>query len=190
MKRILLTLLAIGLLLPLNAQEEHRYGVKSGYMKTVSILGEHKSYNYYWFDEYGYKEKGVTESDMGEFGTFTSTMIFIGEEGWAINADNQVKKMEGRPEVNWLTITPEQMKKYKIEKIGEEVYKGYPCTVYTEERKQMLSKVMVTNWVYKGIVIRQHFKKKLSADTYVELEELKENAKVPAGTFDIPKTQE
>ena len=95
--------------------------------------------------------------------------------------------MEGRPQVNWLTLTEAQMKEFKIKKIGEEEYKGYPCVVYEEERKQMLSKVKVTNWVYKGIIIRQHFKKKLSADTFIELEELQENASIPAGTSDIPE---
>ena len=188
MKRILLTLLAVILLLPLGAQENHRYGIKSGYMKTASIMGDYKSYNYLWFDNYGFHEKGVTEMNMGpELGVFLATTVFKGEEGWAINNDNQVKKMEGRPQVNWLTLTDAQMKEFKIKKIGEEVYKGYPCVVYEEERKQMLSKVKVTNWIYKGIIIRQHFKKKLTADTYIELEELQENAVIPTGTFDIPQ---
>ena len=189
MERTLLTLLALCLLLPLGAQENYRYGVKSAYMKTVSIMWDYKSYNYYWFDDYGYWEKGVTESNMGEFGTFLSTIIFKGEEGWAINDNKQVKKMEGRPQVNWLTLTPEQMKQFKIKKIGEEEYKGYPCTVYEEERKQMLSKVKVLNWVYKGIVIRQVLNKKMSSDTYIELEELQEGATIPAGTFDLPENQ-
>lgn len=190
MKRILLSILAIGLLLPLGAQENARYGVKSGYMKTVSIMGDYKSYNYLWFDDYGDKEKGLTEMNMGEMGVFNAITIFIGDEAWAINDNNEVKKMDGRPQLNYLTATEEDLKKFKVQKIGEEEYKGYPCTVYQEERKQMLAKVKVTSWVYKGITIRQVFKKKLTADTIVELEELQENAPIPANTFDLPEKKQ
>ena len=44
----------------------------------------------------------------------------------------------------------------------------------------------MTVWVWEGLIIRQHIKKKLS-ESWVELESLEVDVPIPAGTFDIPK---
>lgn len=190
MKKLLILTLALCAVLPAFGQEWKGYGIKSGYLKTVTTTGEQKSYNYLWFDDYGNKEKGVTEWDMPGIGHFTATTLMVGMETWVINDEGEFKKSEGRPEVNYLTLTEEQMKEFNIKLIGEEEYAGKKCTVYSEEVTQKVAfiktKSTVTRWVWKGITLKQVIKQKHS-ESVIELDVFKENPNIPASTFAIPE---
>ena len=184
------TLLTLMLcVLGLQAQDKPLYGFKSAILKTVTTTGEAKSYDTRWIDDYGAKEKSVTKMDMGEMGNYEATILMVGKDAWAINSDGKAKKMEGRPVIDWRNLSKEDYKYYDIKDLGKEEYKGKTCQVYSYKQKQLLTKVNITVWVWEGLVIRQHIKKKLS-ESWVELESLKVGARIPAGTFDIPKNYE
>ena len=190
MKKIVTIVLLLSCVLVAQAQGKRLYGVKSAILKTVTTTGEAKSYDTRWIDDYGAKEKSVTKMDMGEtLGMYESTILMVGDDAWAINQDGKAKKMEGRPMIDWNNLSDKDRKAMDLEELGTEEYKGKTCKVYSYKQKQLLTKVSVTVWVWEGIVIRQHIKKKLS-ESWIELESLKVNVPIPAGTFNIPKEYE
>ena len=187
MKKLVLALVALAVLVPANAQR-HIYGVKSGILKTVTDMSGHKSYNTLTWDNYGDKEKAVTTTDMGsEIGTWTATILNVGERSWGINQNGDAKESTGRPGINWLKLQDKDIKEMKIQKLGKETYKGRECIKYQYEQKQLMSKAKVTVWVWEGLVLKQLIEKKTSK-AVIELESLKLNVSVPASTFAIPKT--
>lgn len=168
---------------------EKLYGFKSAILKTVTTTGEAKSYDTRWIDDYGQKEKSRTTMDMGEIGMYEAIILMLGEDCWAINADGEAKKMNARPIIDWYNLTNEDYKLFDVKDKGTEEYKGKTCHVYSYKQKQLLTKVDMTVWVWEGLVIRQHIKKKLS-ESWVELESLQVNVPIPAGTFTKPEKWE
>ena len=189
MKKILAFFLFAALGLSAWAQEKDfkPFGIKSGYMKTVTMKGKEKLCdNYLWFDDFGRKEKGVTTTYMGaDMGSFDVTTIFLDGQCWMISDDGEVKELEGRPELRFDRLSDKEKKDLKFKDLGTEQYKGKLCNKYYYEQKQLV-KSRITVWVWKGIIIRQHIKQTFG-ETMIELEELQENARVPASTFTLPK---
>lgn len=170
-----------------NKVPEKLYGVKSAIVKTVTTTGDQKSYDTRWIDDYGQKEKSVTTMDMGpEFGLYKATTLLVGDDAWLINSDDKAKKMEGRPFIDWRNLSEKDIKAFEVKDLGTEEYKGKTCQVYSYKQKQLLTKVTITIWLWEGLVIRQHIKKKMS-ESWIELESLQVNVPIPKGTFDIPK---
>ena len=53
-----------------QAQEPARFGIKSGYVKTVSEQNGQVSTTQLWFDDYGAVERTVVTMPMGELGDY------------------------------------------------------------------------------------------------------------------------
>lgn len=187
MKRFIAFCLMAAVAVQAFAQEKyHIYDFKSAILKTVTTTGEAKSYDTRWIDNYGYQEKSLTTMDMGELGEYKAIILMVGDEAWAINADDEAKKMNARPYIDWRNIPEEFRKSMELKDLGTEEYKGKTCQVYSYKQKQLMTKVNITVWVWQGLIIRQHIKKKLS-ESWIELESVEIGARIPAGTFDIPK---
>ena len=118
-------------------------------------------------------------------GSFDVTSIFIDGQCWMISDDGTVKELEGRPELRFDKLSDQEKKNLKFKDLGTEEYKGKLCNKYYYEQKQLV-KSKITVWVWKGIVVRQHIKQTFG-ESMIELEELQENARVPASTFTLPK---
>ena len=185
MKKFVIVILALAVLVPANAQR-HIYGVKSGILKTVTDMGGHKSFNTLTWDEYGNKEKAVTTTDMGpEIGTWTATVLNVGDRSWGISQNGDAKESTGRPGVNWLDLQEKDINEMKIQKLGTETYKGRECTKYQYEQKILMSKSKVTVWIWEGLTLRQVIEKKTSK-AVIELESLELNLDIPISTFIVP----
>ena len=189
MKKILSLCLLAALTVSAFAQRplpEKLYGFKSAILKTVTTTNGAQSFDTRWIDDYGQKEKSRTTLDMGEIGMYEAIILMVGEDCWAINADGKATKMNARPIVDFYNLTDEDYKLFDVKDKGTEEYKGKTCHVYSYKQKQLLTKVDMTVWVWEGLIIRQHIKKKLS-ESWVELESLEVDVPIPDGTFDIPK---
>ena len=165
------------------------FGIKSGYMKTITYNGNNQmAVNQLWFDDYGRMEKSVTTVNMGpDMGTFNTTVIMVDDKTWMIDDKGESKELGGRPEVIFNKLTDKDKKDMKFKDLGTEEYKGKLCNKYYYEQKQLV-KSKITALVWEGIIVKQTIKQTFGTSV-IELEELQENVNIPASTFAVPKSK-
>lgn len=170
-----------------QAQEPARFGIKSGYVKTVSEQNGQVSTTQLWFDDYGAVERTVVTMPMGEFGEYRADILAKDGISYLIDEENKkVTVMEGRPEINFLDLTPELMKVYKMKELGTEPMLGYECTKYYYEMRQLLRNNKITVWVWEGIPIKTVMVRS-GGDNVSEVVELIQDPDFPENIFMKPE---
>lgn len=167
--------------------QEARYEFEKAVITTkMDMMGQPMITTYY-IDDYGKKEASEFTMDMSAMGGNVMKMRTVrqGESTVTYQVDgNEGHKTDGS--VNYLNMTPENIKKYKIKEKGEEVIDGRPCKIYTVKTEQMGMAVSSEVWVWKGFPIKTvvdggMFTMETVMDTFDE------GGKIPDGIFEIPE---
>lgn len=186
MKKMLLLAAALCLTAGALAQAPHKYGIKCGIVKTVTVnkYGT-KSYNTTWFDDYGAKERSVTSMDSGnDIGTVEWVAIAPGDgKVYMLDDTHKIATATASGQINYLNMPEDVAKARKAKVIGEETVDGRKCVKWEEHIKQLLQTSTQITWVWQGIPIKYTIDKPKSETTLVELKQPKS---IPASTFAIP----
>ena len=169
-----------------QAQEKKYFGTEKAYVKTITETdGQVTSEQEMWFTDYGRKMKSIVIIHMEGYGDFTTHSIAIGETVYTLGDDGKVAKESRREGLDFMNLTPEDIKKYKIEELGTEECMGKECIKYSQEQRVLLSKAKAISWIWGGIVLRSEMKNgRMEAITRVT--ELKEDIDFPDDFFDVP----
>jgi hypothetical protein len=179
MKKIF-TLSAV-LLVAVTAMAQNRYGIKSGsYTTEMDMMGQPMTQTTY-FDDYGAKEV-TTMSMMG------MEMTQLSKDGkmYMINkGEKSVQEMPAQDNVNFLNLTDEAIKKFKVKETGKETVSGKDCTVYSLEASQMGQTVKMTVSVWNGFPMKRVID--MGGMAFAQtIKEIKEGP-VDAALFEVPK---
>lgn len=186
-KRLLLFAVAISATSSLFAQEA-KYEIKSAIVtQKMEAMGQTMEMTQY-FDDYGKKECVDTKIPTGVAGaSMTVRSIQKGDTVYAINMEYKTGQKTVLPEkpVNYLNLTPEVVKNYKIEELGTEEFLGKECKKYRSETNQNGVNATATTWIWKGLPL----KSVVSAggmNMTMTVTEIKENATISPDVFEIP----
>ncbi len=190
-----LILFAAGLLLGtamLCAQDDAVYGIKSGHLKYETQTSGGLQYNEVWFDDYGRLRKQHDQIMMEGMGNYHTEVLLrdnkVYTQAWFDDDNNRSAKMtEGTPGLNYLNMTDEFIKQYKVQDLGEKEVFGKTCKVYTYKTKSLLRTITNTVWVWQGIILKMETKGALGANNSMMVKEFEENPKLPESTFAIPE---
>ena len=134
MKKILLIAAALVLgAMSLHAQNA-LYGIKSGYLKYETQTSGGTQYNELWFDDYGRLRKQHDQIYMEGMGMYHTEILFrngkIYSNAWFDDEKkDEAKVTEGEIDLNYLNLSDEAIKRYKIVNEGTEVVFGKTCTI-------------------------------------------------------------
>ena len=186
MKRIM-TLCAV-LLVAVTAMAQDgakRYGLKSGEYKTeMDMMGQKINATVY-FDDYGAKQFTRTKMEMMGMSMDMGTLM-LGNKTYMINyGDKTVQEMPAQESINYLDITDDVAKKYKVQELGKETIDGKECTKYSAEISQMGQTAKTTVWVWKGFAMKNVIDAGGMAITQLS-KDIKEGP-VDASVFEVPK---
>ena len=186
MKRIL-TLCAV-LLVAVTAMAQDgakRYGIKSGeYTTVMDMMGQEIKATVY-FDDYGAKQFTRTKMEMMGMSMDMGTLQKDGKQYMINYGDKTVQEMPAQESVNYLNLTPEAIKKYKVQEVGKETLDGKECTKYTMEISQMGQTAKTTVWVWQGFAM----KNVIDAGGFAISQKIVEVTEGPvdAALFEVPK---
>ena len=185
----LLMLVSLGLF----AQEENapvkKYGFKSAVVKLATDVMGQKVESTAYIDEYGAKECQKTKVDVPGMGSVESATISKDGKTWSVNYTlNQVQEMDINPadQPNFLNLTDEAKKKFKIQEVGTEKVLDKDCIVYTLETEAQGMTAKLKVWVYKGFTMKTETEV-MGMKIAAVATEFKEDAMVLPQVFDVPK---
>lgn len=167
-----------------------RYTIESGII-TYKITGISTGTETIYFDQYGMREAKFTQTESDVFGmkqTDNTLTLLLGVEQYAINLTTKTGTKTTNPMLKKLVDDNEdlgQMGEQMLidmggEKTGTEEFMGKTCD------KWHVSSLSADLLVYNYITLKMH-SSIMGLTIDMEAVELKENAEIPAGTFDIPK---
>ena len=186
MKRIL-TLCAV-LLVAATAMAQDgakRFGIKSGeFTVEMDMMGQ-KILSTTYFDDYGAKQLSKTKMEMMGMSMDMGTLQ-LGGKSYMINyGEKTVQEMPAQESVNYMNLTDEVIKKYKIQELGKETVGGKECTKYSLETSQMGQTAKTTAWVWNGIPVKSVIDAGGMGLTQT-VKDIKEGP-VDASLFEVPK---
>ncbi|MBO5634260.1 MAG: hypothetical protein J5907_02435 [Bacteroidales bacterium] len=184
----LLMLVSLGLTAQENAPVK-KYGFKSAIAKISTDMMGQKVESTAYVDEYGAKECQKAKVEVPGMGAVETGSIVKDGKSWSINYTmKQVQEVEIKPEdqPNFLNITEEAKKKFKIQEAGKEKVLDFDCDVYTleTEAEGMTAKLKV--WCYKGFTLKSETEL-MGMKIITAVTEFKEDAMVLPQVFDVPK---
>lgn len=194
MKRIIIAFIIAALTSAAVVAQEvpNRYGIKSG---IISRDMKHGQKSTFYFDDYGHKTAEINSATMCVEGEFrdtigTGTIMVDGQRYW-VSYVWKTKQLTGRESelINFLNLTEDMVKKYRIKKIGTEEVCGKPCDIFFIHDEYNGMPVVVKVWVWKGIVLKKETK---SYGSYEMLEttDIQENVPVDPSVFIVPDFEE
>ena len=163
-----------------------RYELKSGIIKYECMSQGNKGEITQYFDDYGKKQAVITI--ILEQGSEKKEVKIIQFEDTVYTIIDKMGMKIVSPEkgINYLQLTPDVIKKYKIQELGTGTVAGRQCTRYSEKMKLMLRTSDVEVWVWKGIALKSVTKsggKKTESQTATEVQE---NTTIDPKVFEIP----
>jgi hypothetical protein len=99
--------------------------------------------------------------------------------------DKSVQEMPAQESINYLNLTDEAIKKFKVKETGKETVSGKECTVYTAEISQMGQTAKATVSVWNGFPMKSVIDAGGFGITQ-KIVEIKEGP-VDASLFEVPK---
>ena len=126
------------------------FGIKSGSYKTEMDMMGQTITNTTYFDDYGAK-MCTSISMMG------MEMMQISKDGksYLVNkGEKTVQEMPAQESINYLNLTDEMIKKFKVKETGKETVSGKDCTIYTAEISQMGQTAKATVSVWNGFPMK------------------------------------
>jgi hypothetical protein len=174
-----------------------RYGIPSGRIYQV-YKGARSGFRMTIFDQYGMRERRVDSSapyPSGTPGPFQNT-LFITTRDFFGTLDKSIDKAWRRPnDIDDLYMKSDSGKRFSLgdlsfiqatqmgERLPDTVIDGYHCRVVKVTRPGFTD----TRWVWRGIMIRQHFAPVEGGDFYIETVELTPNVPTNDSLFTFPQ---
>ena len=191
--KVLLTSIMMLAAVTLFAQEENapvkKYGFKSAIVKLATDVMGQKVESTAYIDEYGAKECQKTKVDVPGMGSVESATISKDGKTWSVNYTlNQVQEMDINPadQPNFLELTDDMKKKFKIQEVGTEKVLDKDCTVYTLETEAQGMTAKLKVWCYKGFTMKTETEV-MGMKVAAVATDFKEDAMVLPQVFDVPK---
>ena len=205
----LLTLFAVSVM-----AQDAKYEFKTAIIKMESSFGGTKSPSTVYIDDFGKKEaresvrndRDGNASNMLNItdGTTTTSVNLTaktatkmelrqgqGGQGQGQGGQGQGGARQGQgsqgQSINYLKLTPEIKAARNIKELGEETVAGKPCKKYSLETSFGERTSKITNWVWKGFVLKSETRNDNGEVTMSSVAtEIQENATVPASKFVVP----
>lgn len=156
MKRLLTTLCAVLLVAAAAFGQDapKRFGIKSGEFKTETDMMGQKVVATTFFDNYGAQQ--ITKTKMSMMGMdIDMATLMTGGKTYMINyGDKTVQEMQAQENINYMDLSDEAVKKYKIKSEGVEEVAGKSCVVFSLEVSQMGQTVKSKASVWEGIPMK------------------------------------
>ena len=162
-----------------------RYELKSGIIKYECMSQGNKGEVTQYFDDYGKKQAVVTVMEQGSEKKEVKIIQF-GDTVYTIIDKMAMRIVSPEKGINYLQLTPDVIKKYKIQELGTGTVAGRQCTKYSEKMKLMLRTNDVEVCVWKGISLKSVTKsggKEIENQTATEVQE---NPTIDPKVFEIP----
>lgn len=182
-------LLAVTTLL---SAQEGKFGIKSAIItKEMVAMGQKVECTWY-VDDYGKKESlELTMKTGGVAGVEKHIRTITDGAASVITVDLDMKtamrmKLPQQP-INYLKLTPDVIKKYKIKEVGEETIAGKICKKYTLEITQMGQTLQMSVWVWKGMALKSETASNKMVVMVETAKEINESTTVPADKFVVPE---
>lgn len=186
MKKTFLLVMMLAVVSVVYAQENKRYGIKSGIIKLVATVGNHATNETQYFDNYGGKESVVYTTEIPGLVKYDSYIITVGDKGWTVTDNEGVKKgkefKNPVPDLTFINPSKEVIEKYKIEEVGEETFLDRDCKIFTYEMTQNRKICYYRVWVYKGIILKSLMKMG-KRESSIVASQFDENVPVPEEVF-------
>ena len=156
MKRILTTLCAVLLVAvaALAQDAPKRYGIKSGQFKTETDMMGQKIVATTYFDDYGITQITKTKVSMMGVSMDMGTLMKDGKTYMINYGDKQVQEIPAPETINYMNLTDEAVKKYKVKNEGVEEVAGKSCLVFSMEVSQQGQTAKSKASVWEGIPMK------------------------------------
>ena len=187
MKRILTTLCAMLLITvaALAQDAPKRYGIKSGQFKTETSMMGQKIVATTYFDDYGNTQLTKTKMSMMGVSMDMGTLMKGGKTYMINYGDKQVQEMPAQETINYMDLSDEAVKKYKVKSEGVEEVAGKSCVVFSLEVSQQGQTAKSKASVWEGIPMKT-VTEAMGLNVTATVVELKEGP-VDASLFELPK---
>ncbi|MDB5035511.1 MAG: hypothetical protein JWQ98_2752 [Chlorobi bacterium] len=185
--------------IPLKAPDggPTRYGIATGRV-VLRFTGNRRGERRLTFDHYGVrerKEENVIPYPLGSANGAINNVVSIVTDSLNSYADVRTrmgwqrpnlgfKRYLAAPEAPTTSLGAYLLNQSGAERLPDTVIAGYHCKVLRKSSGGMT----VTNWVWRGITIREHLVSTEDKVEYIaEPVEISANIDVPASTFEFPK---
>ena len=187
MKRILTTLCAVLLVAvaALAQDAPKRYGIKSGQFKTETNMMGQKIVATTYFDDYGITQITKTKVSMMGVSMDMGTLMKDGKTYMINYGDKQVQEMPAQETINYMDLSDETVKKYKVKSEGAEEVGGKSCLVFTMEVSERGQTAKARASVWEGIPMKT-VTEVMGMSVTATVVELKEGP-VDASLFELPQ---
>lgn len=178
---VALAVFAVMILLPLKAQLRGD-GLKTAIIQYDYIVGDNTMELIQYSDNYGALLCFKYDYNGSPFAT-----IVTNDSVFDVNYAMKAYRAYPRPEedINFNALTPEIIKKYKVESTGSIEFLGKNCTVYTTVfTNRDVQKITV--WIYQGLELRRVTEYIGGNVTDLVATSLDENPDISPETFKIP----
>ena len=163
MKRLTTVLLISFLTMAMAfAQESNRIiEMKSVIITMTSEFMEQTLITKKYFDDYGQKFAQFTLLPFYDNGGRRDSLIVgkvrCGDVDIVVDYINHALRIQTKDSltINFLNLTEDVVKKYKIKRIGEEYVCGKPCVKYSFVYKIQGNQIKTQVWVWKGVTLKK-----------------------------------
>lgn len=181
MKKFLSIVCVLAIAISAFAQDGKKFEIKSGIAKMVTEVMGQKIESTVYFDNYGALEASKMNANGMEICT-------INKEGKTYMVNYTAKNVQTVPQqadINFLNLTEDVMKQYKIGMVGFEKVGERDCQKYTYETSVMGQTVKSTAWVWKGLTIK-NVTEAGGVTVTITAAEIQENAEIDPAVFEVP----
>ncbi|MBR5176248.1 MAG: hypothetical protein IKW89_10025 [Bacteroidales bacterium] len=184
----LLMLVSLGLFAQENAPVK-KYGFKSAIVKVSTDMMGQTVQSTAYIDEYGAKECQKVKMSVPGMGELESGSIMKDGKAWSINYTmKQVQEVDlgATKQPNFLELTDEMKKEFKIQEVGTGKVLDKDCVIYTMETETQGMTATLKVWCYKGFALKSVTE--ISGMTITATAtDFQEDAMVLPQVFDVPK---
>ena len=174
------------------AQEKERLvDFKSGIITMTSDLLGQTVITKKYYDDYGRKFAQFTMEPYYEDGERKDTLLIGRIRGdvnnIVVDYANKVLRVQSRDstEINFVNLSEEAIKKYKIKRLGEEEVCEKPCVKYSFSYKSQGQNLKYQVWVWKGVTLKKRVKS-LFLDYESEATAIQVDVPVDSTVFVVP----
>ncbi len=193
MRRIIIIVLFTFIITATAIAQENsrRIEMKSAIITMSSELMEQTLITKKYLDNYGLKFAQFTVIPYFEDGERKETLMMgrIRNEGTDTTVDYINKVLTAQKDesdvINFLNLTEETIRKYKIKKLGEEDVCGKPCVIYSMSYKSQGVNTKDQVWVWKGITLKRRVTS-FAQDREVVAVDIQEDVPIDSSVFVVP----
>ena len=165
--------------------------MKSGIITMASELLGREVITKKYFDDYGAKLVEITTASFYENGERKDTLLYgkviRGDSILFVDHSNKVLRFVAKESesINFLNLTEEIIKKYQIERLGEEDVCGKPCIKYALLLDNDGKRVKGQAWVWRGFTLRTRFKS-FPVEREIEAIDIQVDVPIDSSVFIVP----